>query len=247
MRLLSFNGIEFTGMESAYRMSVDADINEMRAAGRNGAYDLLGDGFQIGNQSYAAEFLVVDDCDDPRNQLIDQLRGAIQTPGDLIGEFDTGRRRAKARLVSVKSEPNFNDIRAGINRVICEFRAAPFWHDDALTVSPLTSATTLYAVNSGNAVTTKLKITITSAIASTLTITNTTNGEALVYGATKANGAVMVIDGDAGTVTVDGANVYGNTSRADTQIALLSLAAGTNKLAFGAAVTGRVEYRGCWV
>ncbi len=51
MRLLSFNGIEFTGMESAYRMSVDADINEMRVAGRNGAYDLLGDGFQIVNQS----------------------------------------------------------------------------------------------------------------------------------------------------------------------------------------------------
>jgi len=247
MRLLSFNGIEFTGMESAYRMSVDADINEMRVAGRNGAYDLLGDGFQIGNQSYAAEFLVVDDCNEPQNRLIDKLRGAVQTTGDLIGEFDTGRRRTKARLVLVKSEPNFNDIRAGINRVVCEFRAAPFWHDDALTVSPLTSATTLYAVNSGNAVTTKLKITITSAIAAALTITNTTNGEALVYGAAKANGAVLVIDGDAGTVTVDGVNVYGNTSRADTQIALLSLAAGENILSFNVPVTGRVEYRGCFV
>lgn len=247
MRLLSFNGIEFTGMESAYRMSVDADINEMRAAGRNGAYDLLGDGFQIGNQSYAAEFLVVDDCDDPRNQLIDQLRGAIQTPGDLIGEFDTGRRRAKARLVSVKSEPNFNDIRAGINRVICEFRAAPFWHDDALTVSPLTSATTLYAVNSGNAVTTKLKIAVTSAIASTLTITNTTNGEALVYGAAKTSGVVLVIDCETGAVTVDGVNAYGNTSRADTQMELLSLVAGQNKLIFNPAVSGKIEYRGCWV
>lgn len=247
MRLLSFNGIEFTGMESAYRMSVDADINEMRVAGRNGAYDLLGDGFQIGNQSYAAEFLVVDDCNKPQNRLIDQLRGAIQTTGDLIGEFDTSRRRAKARLVSVKSEPNFNDIRAGINRVVCEFRAAPFWHDAALTVSDLTSATTLYAVNDGNAATTKLKITITSAIASSLTITNTTNGEALVYGAAKSSGVSLVIDVDASTVTADGVNVYGNTSRADTQIALLSLSAGENKLTFSAAVTGSVEYRGCWV
>jgi len=247
MRLLSFSGIEFTGMESAYRMSVDADINEMRVAGRNGAYDLLGDGFQIGNQSYAAEFLIVDDCNEPQNRLIDQLRGAIQTTGDLIGEFDTSRRRAKARLVSVKSEPNFNDIRAGINRVVCEFRAAPFWHDDALTVSPLTSATTLYAINSGNAATTRLKITITSAIASSLTITNTTNGEALVYGAAKSSGVVLAIDADAGTVTADDVNVYGNTSRADTQIALLSLAAGENILSFNVPVTGSVEYRGCWV
>lgn len=247
MKLLSFNGIEFTGMESAYRMSVDADINEMRVTGRNGAYDLLGDGFQVGNQSYAAEFLVVNDCDDPQNKLIDQLRGAIQATGDLIGEFDTGRRRAKARLVSVKSEPNFNDIRAGINRVICEFRAAPFWYDDELAVEDLTNASVLYAVNAGNAPTTRLKITITSAISSSLTITNAINGDELIYGAAKSNGAVLIIDCEAGTVTVNGTNVYSNTSRADTQIAILSLVVGQNILEFSAAVTGRIEYRGCWI
>ena len=182
------------------------------------------------------------------DSVIDQLRGAMNAPGVLRQKMrDNTIRRCNAYLVSVN--PIYDNASSATNAqpLSLEFESDEFWHDDALTVSDLTSATTLYTVNVGNAVTTKLKITITSAIASTLTIANTTNSEALVYGAAKASGAVLVIDGDAGTVMVDGANVYGNTSRADTQIALLSLVAGVNKLTFSAAVTGRVEYRGCWV
>ena len=246
MRLLSFNGIEFTGMESAYRMSVDADINEMRVTGRNGAYDLLGDGFQVGNQSYAAEFLVVNDCDDPQNKLIDQLRGAIQATGDLISEFDTGRRRAKARLVSVKSEPNFNDIRAGINRVICEFRAAPFWYSDSLILIEPVASNTMIAFNSGNAVSQAIKFTLTPA-ANAGSLTLTCGDVSLVYDAALTTSDTLVIDVEAGTVKKNGTNVYGNTTRPDTQMALFELAVGENTITASTAVTGRVEYRSCWV
>ena len=227
-------------------MSVDADINEMRVTGRNGAYDLLGDGFQVGNQSYAAEFLVVNDCDDPQNKLIDQLRGAIQATGDLIGEFDTGRRRAKARLVSVKSEPNFNDIRAGIHRVICEFRAAPFWDSDSLILIEPDASTTMIALNSGNAVSRAIKFTLTPA-ANISSLTLTSGDVSLVYDAALTTSDTLVIDVEAGTVKKNGTNVYGSVTLPDTQAALFEFAIGYNTITASSAVTGRVEYRSCWV
>lgn len=248
MQLLSFNDINIPDRAVIYEIPAIATVARATVAGsRVGGFAL---GITHPTRRYRAEGIFVRSNSKPYavDSVIDQLRGAMAAVGVLRQKMrDNTIRRCSAYLVSVN--PIYDNVSSATDAqpLVLEFESDEFWHEDALTVSPLTSATTLYAVNSGNAVTTKLKITVTSAIASTLTITNTTNGEALVYGAAKASGAVLVIDGDAGTVTVDGANVYGNTSRADTQIALLSLAAGTNKLTFSAEVTGRVEYRGCWV
>lgn len=248
MRLLSFAGIEFTGLNSSYSMGVVAESAEMRIAGGNGAYDLLGDGARFPNQDYAAEFVHrSDDCDEITSRLIDRLRGAMQRRGELVAEFDQSRRVASARLVNLGSEPTFNDIRAGINRVKCVFRADPFWHDDALSVAEFANAATVLAVNSGNAATARLKFTITSAIASSLIITNTTNGETLTYGAAKANGIALAIDCETGSVTLNGANAYVAVTLPNTQIHLMTLAAGENFFSFNTPITGSVEYRGCFV
>ena len=248
MQLLSFNDIDIPDRAVTYEIPAIATVARATVAGsRVGGFAL---GITHPTRRYRVEGIFVRSDTKPYavDSVIDQLRGAMAAVGVLRQKMrDTTIRRCNAYLVSVN--PVYDNVSSATNAqpLALEFESDEFWHDDALTVSDLSSATTLYAINSGNAATTKLKITITSAIASSLTITNTTNSEALVYGVAKANGAVLVIDGDAGTVTVNGANVYGNTSRADTQIALLSLVAGVNKLTFSAAVTGRVEYRGCWV
>ena len=248
MQLLSFNDIDIPDRAVVYEIPAIATVARATVAGaRVGGFAL---GITHPTRRYRVEGVFVRSNTKPLavDSLIDQLRGAMAAVGVLRQKMrDNTVRRCNAYLVSVN--PVHDNVSSATNAqpLALEFESDEFWHDDALTVSDLTSATTLYTVNVGSAATTKLKITITSAIASTLTITNTTNGEALVYGAAKSSGAVLVIDADAGTVTVDGANVYGNTSRADTQIALLSLDAGVNKLTFSAAVTGRVEYRGCWV
>ena len=248
MQLLSFNDIDIPNRAVIYEIPAIATVSRATVAGaRVGGFAL---GITHPTRRYRVEGIFVRSDTKPYavDSVIDQLRGAMAAVGVLRQKMrDNTIRRCNAYLVSVN--PVYDNVSSATNAqpLALEFESDEFWHDDALTVSDLSSATTLYAINSGNAATTKLKITITSAIASSLTITNTTNSEALVYGVAKANGAVLVIDGDAGTVTVDGANVYGNTSRADTQIALLSLVAGVNKLTFSAAVTGRVEYRGCWV
>ena len=248
MQLLSFNDIDIPDRAVIYEIPAIATVARATVAGaRVGGFAL---GITHPTRRYRVEGVFVRSNTKPLavDSVIDQLRGAMAAVGVLRQKMrDNTVRRCNAYLVSVN--PVHDNVSSATNAqpLALEFESDEFWHDDALAVSDLASATTLYAVNVGNAVTTELKITITSAIASTLTIANTTNGEALVYGVAKSSGAVLVIDADAGTVTVDGANVYGNTSRADTQIALLSLDAGVNKLTFSAAVTGRVEYRGCWV
>lgn len=248
MQLLSFNDIALPDRAVGYEIPATVAISRMDIAGaRIGGY-VSGARHETRKYSIGGLYLRNSNDDMSADRLIDQLRGSMGRIGVLRQKMRDGSiRRCNAWLTKCQPTHNNQSSATRAQPVTIEFESDEFWCDDALTVSPLTSATTLYAVNSGNAATTKLKITITSAIASTLTITNTTNGEALVYGAAKASGAVLVIDGDAGTVTVGGVNVYGNTSRADTQIALLSLVAGPNKLTFSAAVTGRVEYRGCWV
>lgn len=248
MQLLSFNDIDIPDRAVIYEIPAIATVARATVAGsRVGGFAL---GITHPTRRYRIEGVFVRSDSKPYavDSVIDQLRGAMAAVGVLRQKMrDTTIRRCNAYLVSVS--PIYDNVSSATNAqpLALEFESDEFWYDDTLTVSDLSSATTLYTVNVGNAATTKLKITITSAIASTLTITNTTNGEALVYGAAKSSGVSLVIDVDASTVTADGVNVYGNTSRANTQIALLSLAAGTNKLTFSAAVTGRVEYRGCWV
>ncbi len=248
MQLLSFNDINIPDRAVIYEIPATATVARATVAGsRVGGFAL---GITHPTRRYRVEGVFVRSDTKPLavDSVIDQLRGAMAAVGVLRQKMrDTTIRRCNAYLVSVN--PIYDNVSSATSAqpLALEFESDEFWYDDALAVEDLASATTLYTVNVGNAVTTKLKITVTSAIASTLTITNTTNGEALVYGAAKSSGVSLVIDVDASTVTADGVNVYGNTSRANTQIALLSLAAGVNKLTFSAAVTGRVEYRGCWV
>jgi len=248
MRLISFDGIQFTGLESAYEMSAQAQVSEMRISGASGDYDLTGGEGLFGNQTYQADFLIVDGCDgDTGASLINKLRGAMQRRGVLLAEFEAGsRRRIDAKLMSVEIAPTFNDIRAGINRIKCKFRAPPFWYSDSLILIEPSSSLTMLAINEGNAVTRQIKFTLTPA-ANIGALGLACGDIVLDYDAPLLTSDTLVIDVAAGTVTKNGVNAYGNTSRPDTQMALFELAAGDNTIAASSAVTGRVEYRECWI
>lgn len=246
MRLISFAGIEFTGMDSSYEMSALARVQEMQIAGGNGAYDLtVGEG-RFDNQTYEASFSYVEGCSERGEGILDQLRGAMMRSATLIAEFHGARRRVEAKLISVKSSPTFADIHSGIHRVPLQFRASPFWHDDGLTVIEPVAATTMLAVNGGNAVSRHVKFVI-SPTANVANLTLSAGGVELTYDAALLTTDVLVIDAMAGTVTKNGTNAYGNTTRPDTQMALFELVTGENEIELTHPVTGRVEYRGCWV
>lgn len=248
MQLLDFNDIPLPDRVAVYEIPATATVSRMAVAGKRvGGYAL---GTKRETRKYTASglFLRSETYPYDADRIIDQLRGMVGLPGTLRQKMRDGSvRRCDAILISCKAEHNNQSAVSRAQPLALEFESDEFWHDDALTVSDLTNATNVYAVNVGNAATTRLKLTITSAIASHLTITNTANGEALTYGTAKANGVVLVIDCETGTVTIDGVNAYASATRADTQIALLSLAAGENILSFNVPVTGRVEYRGCFV
>lgn len=246
MRFISFANVEFTGLDSAYEMSALARVQEMQIAGGNGAYDLtVGEG-RFDNQTYEASFSYVEGCSERGEEILDQLRGAMMRSATLIAEFHGARRRVEAKLVSVKSSPTFADIRSGIHRVALQFRASPFWYEDALTVIEPVAATTMLAVNGGNAVSRNIKFVI-SPTANVANLTLSAGSVELTYDAALLTTDVLVIDAMAGTVTKNGVNVYGNTARPDTQMALFELVTGLNTITASSAVTGRVEYRGCWV
>jgi len=246
MRLISFAGVEFTGMDSSYEMSALARVQEMQIAGGNGAYDLtVGEG-RFDNQTYEASFSYVEGCSERGEEILDQLRGAMMRSATLIAEFHGARRRVEAKLIGVKSSPTFAGIHSGIHRVALQFRASPFWYDDALAVIEPVAATTMLAVNGGNAVSRSVKFAISPA-ANVANLTLTAGSVSLTYGAALLPTDVLVIDAANGTVTKNGTNAYGNTTRPDTQMALFELAKGKVAIVASSAVTGRVEYRGCWV
>lgn len=227
-------------------MSALARVQEMQIAGGDGAYDLTGSEGRFDNQSHEASFSYIEGCSERGELLLDQLRGAMMRSGVLLAEFHGSRRRVDAKLVGVKSAPTFNDIRSGIHRVVLQFRAAPFWYDDGLSAIEPVAGTTMLAGNSGNAVSRNIKFTISPA-ANVANLTLTAGSVSLVYGATLVTTDALVIDAMVGTVTKNGTNAYGNTTRPDTQMALFELAKGENIITASSAVTGRIEYRGCWV
>lgn len=246
MRLISFANAEFTGLDSAYEMSALARVQEMQIAGGNGAYDLtVGEG-RFDNQTYEASFSYAEGCSERGEEILDQLRGAMMRSATLIAEFHGARRRVEAKLVSVKSSPTFADLRSGIHRVALQFRASPFWYEDALTVIEPVAATTMLAVNGGNAVSRNIKFTLSPTM-NVSSLTLSAGGTELTYDAALLTTDVLVIDAMAGTATKNGVNVYGNTARPDTQMALFELVTGENEIELTHPVTGRVEYRGCWV
>lgn len=247
MQLLDFGGVPLPDRMAVYEIPAAATVSRVAVAGRRVGGYVLGTKHETRKYTASGLFLRSQTYPYDADRIIDQLRGMVGLYGMLRQKMRDGSvRRCDVILIGCKAEYNNQSAASRAQPVLLEFESDELWHEDSLVVEDLTNATTLYAVNAGNAPTTRLKITITSAIATTLTVINTANGESLTYGVAKLNGVALEIDCEFGMVTAGGLNAYSNTSRADTQMPLLSLSAGENVLQFSTPVTGRVEYRGCY-
>lgn len=244
MQLLDFGSVPLPDRMAVYAVPRRVDVARMRITG-SGSYAM---GASFDAQEYGAEGLYYESrAGWIRDTVLDQLRGCMGLPYTLRGQVGDGSiRRCTAWLTEINPTHDNESAAGNFQRVSLRFSGDPFWYDDALAVIEPVAATTLITINSGNAVSRNIKFTI-SPTANVANLTLTAGSVSLTYGAALLTTDVLVIDASTGTVTKNGTNVYGNTTRPDTQMALFELAKGLNTITASSAVTGRVEYRGCWV
>lgn len=244
MQLLDFNGVPLPDRMAVYAVPRRVDVARMRITG-SGSYAM---GASFDAQEYGAEGLYYESrAGWIRDTVLDQLRGCMGLPHTLQGRVADGSiRRCTAWLTEINPTHDNESSAANIQWVSLRFSAEAFWYDDVLSVIEPVASTTMIAVNGGNAVSRNIKFVI-SPTANVANLTLTAGGVSLTYDAPLLTTDVLVIDAMTGTVIKNGTNVYGDTTRPDTQMALFELAIGENKITASSAVTGRVEYRGCWV
>jgi hypothetical protein len=249
MQLLDFNDIALPDRAVGYEIPATVAISRMDIAGaRIGGYVL---GAHHDTRKYAVNGLYLRELgnDMSADRLIDQLRGAMGSIGVLRQKMRDGSiRRCNAWLTKYQPTHDNQSAATRAQPVAIEFESDGFWHEETAQNRVLANAVEAFCANAGNvACVEHFRIEITSAIVAPLTITNTRNNYVLTYDAAKVAGVVLAIDCGAGTVLSGGVNAYGNTSRSDTQMELMRLEAGWNRLAFNQAVTGVVSYRYAWI
>jgi len=248
MQLLSFNDIALPDRAVGYEIPATVAISRMDIAGaRIGGY-ALGARHETRKYSVGGLYLRNSNDDMSADRLIDQLRGSMGRIGVLRQKMRDGSiRRCNAWLTKCQAEHNNQSAATRVQPVTLEFEADSFWYSDLLIIIEPSSSLTMLAINEGNAVTRQIKFTLSPA-ANVSSLTLTCGSVSLAYGAALTTSDVLVIDAAEGTVTKNGTNVYGNTTIPDTQMALFELLANSeNEITASSAVTGRVEYRECWV
>jgi hypothetical protein len=248
MQLLDFNGIALPDRSVAYEIPATVAVSRMAITGAIiGGYAL---GAHHETRKYRVDGAYLRSATTPTDAdaKIDQLRASMGITGVLRQKMRDGSiRRCNAWLTAMSPTHDNLSAISQAQRLVADFEADSFWYSDSLIVIEPSSSLTMLAINEGNAVTRQIKFTLSPA-ANVASLTLTCGSVSLVYGAALTTSDVLVIDVAAGTVTKNGVNVYGNTSRPDTQMALFELAANSeNEITASAAVTGRVEYRECWI
>lgn len=244
MQLLDFNGIALPERVVAYAVPRRVDVMRVRIAG-GGSYAM---GASFDAQEYGAEGMYYDAVTGwIRDSVLDQLRGYMGLPYTLRGQTANGDiRRCTAWLTEINPTHDNESAAGNFQRVSLRFSADPFWVSDELRIIEPSSSTTMLANNSGNTTTRAIKFTLTPA-ANISSLTLTAGDVSLVYDAALTTSDTLVIDVEAGTVKKNGTNVYGSVTLPDTQAALFEFAIGYNTITASSAVTGRVEYRSCWI
>ena len=237
-----------------------------------GDYDLEGLGNRLVQQAYQVEFTIAQ-CD--AQAKMDALMGVARRSGTLKITNNLQTRRCTAKVSAIGWSTTIDDWRARLARISLQFSAEPFWYDDVLTTLAFTSQDyiNLRTVNNaGNARAIKhLVLTITTALPGATTIFIEPTGPryynefkygAQCYGVVSslvpapaacqltynaATGATLVIDAGRATVQVGGVDAYANTSKPDTQTALLWLDPGPAVVHFSRVVSGSIAWRNCWV
>lgn len=248
MQLLDFNDIALPDRSVAYEIPATVAISRMDIAGaRIGGYVL---GARHETRRYAVNGLYLRDINDSMSadRLIDKLRATMGAQGVLRQKMRDGSiRRCDAWLTKCQPTHDNQGAATRAQPVAIEFEADSFWYSDSLILIEPSSSISMLAINEGNAITRQIKFTLSPA-ANVASLTLTCGSVSLVYGAALTTSDVLVIDVAAGTVMKNGANVYGNVTLPDTQMALFELAGNSeNGITASSAVTGRVEYRECWI
>lgn len=248
MYLKSFSGIDLPLNATTNDIPASVSLSRMGVSGALiGGYIL---GAQHDPRKYSLSGVYLRDSVRPYlvDQRLQSLRATMGNADVLTQQMRDGSvRRCTAYLTSLKILADQNSTATSAQGVTMDFETGSFWFDDTETVYTFTSKNKFYLLNSGNVNSNELRFEVTSSIASSLVITNETNGMALTYGAAKSNGVELVIDCAKNIVTADGVNVYTNISRADTQIELMAISAGLNVISTNIAVTGEVRYRGAYI
>lgn len=248
MQLLDFNDIALPDRSVVYEIPATVAVSRMAITGAIIGGYALGAHHETRKYSVDGAYLRSATTPTDADAKIDQLRASMGITGVLRQKMRDGSiRRCNAWLISVS--PTYNNLSAASTAqpVTIDFEADSFWYSDSLIVIEPSSSISVLAINQGNAVTRQIKFMLSPA-ANVASLTLTCGDVSFVYGAALTTSDVLVIDAAQGTVMKNGANVYGNVTLPNTQMALFELAGNSeNGITASSAVTGRVEYRECWI
>ena len=248
MQLIDFGGIALPDRMAAYEIPASAAVSRVAVAGgRVGSY-VLGTKHETRKYTASGLFLRSQTYPYDADRVIDQLRRMIGVTSTLRQKMRDGSIRCcEAILISCNAEHNNQSAASLAQPIAFGFESDEFWREETPQIRMLTNANEAFCANAGNAQCINIKIEVSSATLNPLTITNARNGYALTYGAAKAVGETLIIDSFASTVTVNGANAYGNMTIPDSQIELMKFESGWNRLQFNQLVMGVVRYHHAWI
>jgi len=262
--ITQFDGIALDSTYGQNQVSISRVVSpSMTRILGDGMYDLDGMQSPLIQTEYSASFI-----DRAGNTNARALFQRLGRAGWLKAKNRAGADvMSWAKLVSIDSRQSpiywQNQDR---NPYDLKFSCRPYWYEITDTTSILTATTVRTIANNGNARSSWLTFYITSAIASTLTISigrdsgstyglplygealyDGTGKQQIIYSASKPEDTMLMIDCRLNNVTLNGADDYKNITLPNTQAQLGYLYPGSNRITFSTAVTGTIVYRGAYI
>lgn len=253
MRLYSFGTYTFDNVKlQDLGLEVTARPAVARVAGADGGYMVRQGDLPLDPVTLTQTLRIVGDTATEAQSLYDSLVQALRSGRQLLKVVlpDGTYRQQYAQLAQANlGRP------ARLGQKVIEVRFAlylsyPWWEDDDQTTVEQTGIGTSpyqFAVNNAGTLPNKgVRVEVEGACQNPQ-VENVTTGESWSYSGTLEAGDLLVVDGQQGTVTLNGGDAYANLTLGDTQVAFLTLAQGQNTLRFSATspsnVTVRVKFR----
>lgn len=267
-RLESFNGIRLSSANYAFDVSRQFQRNRLVLAGTEGEYDLDGVNARMAQQSYSHEF-TLKACD--FQARYDALLAALGTSGELKKTNGEVSRITRAKIESIAETTTLDDWRRNQQRIGLRFTAAPYWYSDPLTTVFFSLASRVAVRNPGNTGGSKAVmyavLTFSTNVVSFLTIgirpiitgnyygeitfgeegeyDDGSGGTSFTY--TGGTSTPLVIDAGNGTVREGAVDQYSKVTLGPTQTRLFWLDPGDNTITFNQAMSGKLEFRSCYL
>jgi hypothetical protein len=254
MNIVSFDGWTLPTALAEYRFENASVAGATPILGAAGFWDSQGDKTVLRPRPVRADFLITGATWAALDSAVDAARAALLGGRGLLkvavgDSLTTADRRALARCTKFETPYGYEDylqVKCSVEFEILQGA----W--DAESASSVSRSGTAFSVSTGgNApVSRTLVITLNGALSASVTLTNTTTGEALTYDAlTNTLGAGDSVEIDCGAMTVreNGAtNRWDNLTLGNTQAGFMSLAAGANTFTASPAVSVDFDWRDAW-